>query len=345
MIRQDNRALLVGNVKSPVVHTLVSYIVQPDEETATPIDIYQVPHSQISIRACSFHPHLPLAIFSLRRFDSNNQIILWYFGAQPEIELSSKSRSVELLAGLVEGTVKDGDLQFSACGTQVIVWTSSPRGRRNAPVVIALEQYALYVDIARILLPPKVTSDPVSSVLTQTHETDSMQVADAGIKGGQLIMAEDSASKLSISVNGAARSIDIVRNSFGTTAKESQPLLSLPESWNRSVVESGVTMRSVPSGSSAREENIKIVLNLVPQPYYTYSDPGVEHLPAVVFKDTRALLPPSYRNSKMSLETPKRRLACVKAGSTSAEDACDERSEKRLRRTDSKDPSVDGLHF
>lgn len=194
LIRQDNRTLLIKNIRGPVVHSLTTLMARPDEETATPIDIYQVRHSQVSIRACSFPPPLPLAIFSLRGFGSKSRIMVLYFGAQSEMEPLSKSHSVELTTGLFEGTVQDGDLQFSSCRTQVIVWVSGPHGPQIAPVVIALEQNTLHADIARLLFPPKAPSDLVRFVLAQTHEADSIQPANRGIKDGQLIMAEDSSS-------------------------------------------------------------------------------------------------------------------------------------------------------
>ncbi|KAI1125886.1 hypothetical protein F5Y10DRAFT_294264 [Nemania abortiva] len=289
VIRQDIKFLIPSILESPFINTLVAYEARSNTEAVVPMNSYRPHHPHASVHVCSIHPQLPFALLSLDEPGSPNRIKLWYFGQQLSKNVASISCTIDLTATLRkvdDGQLsacgrQNGDLKFSACGTQVIVSVSSLYGPQGAPVVIPLDQYALYTEVAGLLLQPE-SNDPASTARAQAQDCSSLQITKESMKGGRLVAAGNTASGLSISTLGGARTIDL----------GSQSILSFPESWGRMVSESGVTIRRT---SPAREKNIKIVLNLVSQPYYTYGNPEEDSLPAVVFKDSRALLPPIHR--------------------------------------------------
>ncbi|KAI1325265.1 hypothetical protein F5Y16DRAFT_378365 [Xylariaceae sp. FL0255] len=347
VIRQDNKGPFV-NVKNPPVHALVAYEVQSGIEVTMPTTNYWTPHPQISIRSFSLHPQLPLAIFSVHRPDDPgiDKIMLWDFSRRLEEEAfpgSAGARAVELTATMPQENLVRGlcGLQFSACGRQVIVSSSRRSGLQNPPVVISLEHYALYMRVASCCgrQPTTKTGDPSvhSTGSAQARESsNSLQTSRTSIKGGQLLVTTgDAASKtVSVTIQKEGRSIAILQSSslhssgaaVGDGERESQAILSLPESWNDTVSEEGIAIQRDDSRSSnSREKNIKIILNLVPQPYYTYDSDGAGegHLPAVVVKDARALLPP----------TTKRQWSITDRNA----DESDIRYEKRLRGADWED--------
>ncbi|KAI0482519.1 hypothetical protein GGR56DRAFT_191479 [Xylariaceae sp. FL0804] len=291
VVRQHSRALLVGNVTDPVTHTLVAYDLHPDRGEATILDCYRDSQMGGSIRACCLHPELPLAVFYFRQICSAPRMRLWYFGPRRQ---GSTSVTVELTPTIpLRATSVIDALHFSACGKQIVVQTTG-----SLPMVIQLESYELYglavANAASVQPPSGGGARPPDLATVSRSEGNDLVAFTKRAHGGQLVLDGDSAMKARVSLRGGSRSVELTRTSMSDpTTRETQQILALPDSWTRTGCSGANPSISLGSSSDPQKENnIRVVLNRTAQPWYSYSDPAEENLPAVVFKDARALLPP-----------------------------------------------------
>ena len=217
-------------------------------------------------------------------------MLLWFFGASQQRSGNGKIFIVDLTQETLSlNTHGIESLHFSACGKQIIVQEMG----MTFPLAQSIESNPAYQQ-ARGFSQPHL--DPnIPSRQTGPNEYDEKETAvtilGESMATGQLFLSGASTSRVNVSLYRNQRTVQLTTVSDSGLMRETQHLVSLPDSWD--VVDSKTDL-SVSAGST-RENNIRIILNMTSKPWYNLDDGAETHLPAMIWKDSRALLPPRSR--------------------------------------------------
>jgi hypothetical protein len=305
ILYKDSMGVNLPQYSTPAVTSLALFELDMSENNRTcyPISHFGGNSAQMFLNACSFHPDLPLVLFHSRSFVSGSSIMLWSFTSkEPRIyptqnqflnqeQQESFSDAISTFLPTRSGVEY---LNFSACGTQVIVKFCG----RFLPEVHSIKSDPVY---QWALKQNKAQSREHGPLGTQKHHRSNFS------NGGELavashpkslgldrIVANDSSSHgVVLSSSRSKREIQVIQRSEGV--EEAQPLVSLPNWEGIDDINISITT------PSTRDERVKIILNKAAKPWYSLSDSPDVNLPAIVQKDTRALVPSRKRNAKGQL--------------------------------------------
>jgi hypothetical protein len=263
---------------------------------------YRPPKSMMIIRACRFHPSMPILLFHTVLLGEPHQVFLWSFVRSAFVGYSNDHPEEDppVLSSPCPPKRKIEKLNFSDNGNEIII---ELHGRPH-PEVVRLHENPLYNEVLThmpsmlpqhdaliIRAPPHCMdlSSSVSGFLGLQVTAGEMQLSSH-----QALVVGSSAYRLNLNVTQNHNTLRATHTSSNN--QTTQDILSLPNNFK---IDQSIETTIAPSAS--KDNSLKIVMNQGPRPFYDLGKTAEAQtktcFPMVAHKSVQALLPAESTNS------------------------------------------------
>ncbi|KNB06510.1 hypothetical protein FOXG_07204 [Fusarium oxysporum f. sp. lycopersici 4287] len=278
----------------------VTYIDQ-QKLSCSVINQYRPPGSMTTIRACSFHPTLPLLLFYTTCLGQCQLVFLWSFNNNTSHRYQPEASRNQLFNLWSPCQQKSGieSVDFSTTGNEIIIGTRhSPN-----PEVVDLQTDEFYDRIRAQNLEKQIGHEIVvrgtrSQDLQQISSTTSSLGYLTSVEGMQLnsqqaLVVGSSSYHLDMSITESHNALQM-KHTVSGAVQAKQDILSFP---NTCKVDNSI--KAVVTQSNSAPDTAKIVLHQDAPPFYdlgkTAKSIPMVSFPMVVHKSINAMQPPRYQ--------------------------------------------------